>query len=109
LPEADERWSGQTLNATLTETRALRDAYGKRAARALANHFPTLPPPWWPATIERTCRCPYGEIEGLQFLATRIGDIGDWSALTRFCWLAEKVWEMECGELARQNCTWARQ
>jgi hypothetical protein len=72
-----------------------------KAKNALARHYHCRAF-FWDEYLRRCERMPPGEIEGLLLLVERIGDIGDWSAITRFVWLCNLVWEMECAELARK-------
>lgn len=84
----------------LNEYRGLRNAYGQKAVKALARRFHSRTLVFWEEMIEDTKRVPPGNIDGLLLFAPLFGDMAEWAAITRFCWLAEKVWELECDELA---------
>ena len=101
LPYADDTddWPARPESPALTELRLLRDAYGRKAAAALARRFPHTAGAGWLRWAEEVARMPIAQIEGLMVLADMIADMGDWSAVTRFGALAERVWEAECQEL----------
>lgn len=93
----------------LNEYRGLRDFYGKRSALALAKRFHASTPVFWQELIDRAKIVPFGELEGLMLYSEMLCDMTDWAALTRFCWLANLVWEMECDELAATSTTWGKE
>lgn len=87
----------------LNEFRALRDGYGKKAVAALTRRFPGSRQWEWAQICAEAKIIPPGTTDTLLIWTRAIGDIGDWSAITRFCWLCDLVWEMEVAELAKQN------
>lgn len=84
----------------LNEWRGLRDSYAKKAVAALARTFPTCRAQYWQTLIDETARYPVAGVSDLQAIAQEfIYDMADWSAVTRFCYFAEMVWEIEIEEL----------
>jgi hypothetical protein len=90
----------------LNEYRGLRNYYGKKTAVALAKRFHAETPAFWQELIDHCKIIPFGDLDGLILYADILDDMADWAALTRFVWLANLVWEMECEELAARSTTW---
>lgn len=88
----------------LNEWRGLRDAYGNKAASALARRFHAKSTKTFLKLIDEAKIVPTGILDTLRLYAETTYDMTDWAAITRFCWLAEAVWEIECDELAEQCC-----
>jgi hypothetical protein len=102
LPYKDDDepgWRGQPDSPALNEYRALRDAYAEKALRALTSRWHMAPARFEPL-IDCCKRVPIGYTDGLLILASSIPAIDEWAAVTRFAWLCEKVWDMECARLA---------
>jgi len=93
----------------LNEWRALRDAYALKAAAALARQRPALSHGYWLNYCHEVKASPLNYADALNFLAEEIGDMTDWSAITRFAFLADAVWGLECDEMVdRMNYTYAQ-
>lgn len=97
------------MQTHVNEWRALRDAYARRAAAALARHFQTMPPDGWQRYCEQLASFPLAQEDGVHFLASRIGDYSDNAAVLRFAWLADKVWQFESEALVTDWSRWDAQ
>jgi len=106
LPYKDDslEWEGVSDSPALNEWRGLREAYALKAKAALAKRY-HCQEATWDDMLEKCKIVPAGFANGLLLLASMIGDIKDWSMITRFVWLCDKVWTMECDELAKRMST----
>jgi hypothetical protein len=94
----------QARRVGLSELHALADAYQFKATQALVLITPT-PFEFWIAALDQVRRNPFGamrigiEIIWLRKLACN-GPMEHWAALSRFLWICEELWNIECRELA---------
>lgn len=99
LPYRDTDCQPETASPALLELHALRDAYALRCRRALERHFTGK----WTEYVESCCRFPLGRVEGLAVMAEHVSEMADWSAMTRFAWIAQRCWEAEMDEFCHRH------
>lgn len=85
---------------TLAESRGLVSFYARRVVSAMARRFPAGGEHGWQMVVEGAIKHPYGEqADALKLYQERIADIGDWAAIDRLLFHADKVWEAECDRM----------
>jgi hypothetical protein len=93
----------------LNEWRGLRQRYLDRAAVACHRRYPMCSARTWSDTLTKIARNPNHELAaGFEIYVPQFHSLEDWSAVTRFLWLSQKCFELECEALADHPYATAR-
>lgn len=85
----------------LNEWRGLRQRYLDRACSALFRRYPMCQQSVWRESLDKIARNPNHELAaGFELYVPQFHSLDEWSAVTRFLWLANKCFELECEALA---------
>lgn len=80
----------------LSEQRALREFYSRKAIAALARRFPAGGIGGWTEILHNAARQPWGpQADALRLYLGLLSDVSDWAAVDRFLFHADGVWEQE--------------
>jgi len=92
---------------SVNEFRGLREFYARKCVAVLSRRFPAGGEEGWSVVIECVKRQPYGpQADALKLYQEQMADFSEWSAVDRFLFHADKVWEAESDAL--MNSPYAR-